>query len=130
MNRKELELYIKKTYHVEAEFPWGNYPGNTVYRHKDNRKWFALVMAVPKEKLGLSGVEDIDVLNIKCEPLMIDYLKMEPGFFPAYHMNKTNWITMLLDGSIGDEKIKSLLDMSFELTGQKKKGSPRLTGPK
>ena len=45
----------------------------------------------------------------------------ENGFYPAYHMNKSNWITVALDGSADNEKIKFLLDMSFDLTSKKTK---------
>lgn len=37
------------------------------------------------------------------------------GFFGAYHMNKTNWISVALDGSADDEKVKMLVDLSFEI---------------
>ena len=34
-------------------------------------------------------------------------------------MNKANWISVLLDGSVSDEKVKMLIDMSFRLTAPK-----------
>ncbi len=105
-----------ETYGANAEYPWAKFPGYMVFRHSDNQKWFALVMNISKEKLGLPEKEPIDVLNVKCEPLIIGSLQNEPGFFPAYHMSKTNWITIALDGSVSDEKIKQLLDMSYRLT--------------
>ncbi len=43
----------------------------------------------------------------------------EAGVFPAYHMSKTHWISVLLDGSVDKDKIKWLLDLSFELTGKR-----------
>lgn len=119
MNRKELEDYIADVYGVCGEFPWADAPSYAVFRHSNNRKWFALVMDIPKEKLGLSDKGMLDILNVKCEPVMIDCLRTEPGFFPAYHMNKTNWITVALDGSVNHEKIKMLLDISYNLTAPK-----------
>ena len=50
---------------------------------------------------------------------------MENGFFPAYHMRKDSWITVALDGSVADYKIKMLLDVSYQATApkvRKKKG--------
>lgn len=41
------------------------------------------------------------------------------GYFPAYHMNKTSGITVALDGSVPDDEVKLLLDMSFEATAPK-----------
>lgn len=119
MNRKELETFIFETYGAKAEFPWAKYPSYAVFRHSSNQKWFALVMRISKEKLGLQGDEMLDILNVKCDPVIIGSLRMESGFYPAYHMNKSNWITIALDGSVSDEKIKMLLDISFELTDSK-----------
>ena len=34
-------------------------------RHPDTRKWFAIIMDVPKDKLGLTGQQRVDVINVK-----------------------------------------------------------------
>ena len=116
MNREELESLISDNYGAEAEYPWLKYPNYAVFRHKSNQKWFALVAEVPKNKLGLPGEDVLDVVNFKCSPLLIGSLLGERGFFPAYHMNKENWITVALDGSAPDEQIKALLDWSYDAT--------------
>ena len=54
MNRGQFKQYILETYPCEANHPWIKYPNNEVFRHPGNRKWFALVMDVPKNKLGLA----------------------------------------------------------------------------
>lgn len=120
MKRDELEQFILKTYNAESNYPWLKYPNYEVFRHSNNQKWFALVMDVPKNKLGLQGEEPLDVVNFKCEPLLISSLRTEKGFFPAYHMNKENWITVSLDESVADDKIKMLLDMSYKATAAKR----------
>ena len=76
-------------------------------------------MDVPKSKLGLRGDGMIDVVNLKCDSVLIGSLRLEKGIFPAYHMSKDKWISVALDGSIDDEQIKMLLDMSYELTALK-----------
>ena len=119
MNREELETYIPKTYNAKQDFPWVKYPTYEVFRHADSKKWFALIMNLPKEKLGIAGVGTLDVINLKCAPDLIGSLRIEKGFFPAYHMNKEHWITAVLDGSVPDDKIKMLLDMSYKLTAPK-----------
>lgn len=119
MNRKELIEYITETYDSNAEFPWVRYPDYIVFRHSSNQKWFALVMTVVKEKLGLSGSGTLDILNVKCDPIMITSLREELGFYPAYHMSKANWISIVLDGSVSDDIIKLQLDISFDLTDSK-----------
>lgn len=54
-------------------------------------------MDVPKNKLGLQGEEMLEVVDFKCDPILIGTLREEPGFFPAYHMSKDSWITVALD---------------------------------
>lgn len=93
MNRAQLKQYILETYNCEADHPWMNFPGNEVFRHSNNRKWFALIMDVPRERLGLAGTEPLDVVNLKCDPILIGSFRREIGIFPAYHMSKANWIT-------------------------------------
>ncbi len=90
-----------------------------VFRHEQNRKWFALLMSIPGSKLGIPGDQTVDILNLKCDPLLTGSLRREPGFYPAYHMNKETWITAALDGSAEEERIKQLLHMSFYLTAPK-----------
>lgn len=121
MNIKQLQQFISETYGIPPEYPWMKYPNYIVFRHSNNQKWFALIIDISKEKLGLPEKESINILNVKCEPLMIGPLQSETGIYPAYHMNKSNWITIALDGSVSDEKIKSLLDMSYTLTAKKVK---------
>ena len=121
MDRTELKNYIMEFYNAEPDFPWINYPDYEVFRHSNNQKWFALIMDIPKAKLGLTDEGIISIVNLKCDPIIIGNLRSENGFFPAYHMNKNNWITVALDGSAADDKIKMLLDMSFELTDVKTK---------
>ena len=125
MKRDELETLISETYNADADYPWLKYPNYEVFRHSNNQKWFALIMDVPKDKLGLQGTELLDVVNFKCDPILIGSLRGEPGIFPAYHMNKEQWITVALDGSVSDDKIKMLLDMSYQATAPKARKKKR-----
>lgn len=119
MNRKELEKYITENYNTKAEFLWAKYPNYAIFRHNSNRKWFVLIMTISKEKLGLPECDMIDIMNVKCETIMINSFRAEKGIYTAYHMNKANWISVSLDGSVSDEKVKMLIDMSFRLTAPK-----------
>lgn len=121
MNRGELEEWIAGTYGADGDHPWAKYPEHTVFRHRSSRKWFALVLTIPRGKLGLAGGGTVEIVNVKCDPVMTGSLRMTPGIYPAYHMNKDSWVTIALDGSVEDEMIKMLLDMSFELTAPKVK---------
>lgn len=121
MNRKELEAYIEEHYSAAPEHLWAKYPDDEVFRHAGNRKWFALVATVKRTSLGMKEEGMIDVMVVKCDPLMVSSLVGKKGIYPAYHMNKSQWITAVLDGTASDEMIKGLLDQSFVLTDVKPK---------
>ena len=128
--KQKIFDYIKKKYKVSPEYPWQKYDGNAVFRHSDNKKWFALVMSVPQNKLGLEGDEEMDVINLKINDLFFrDMLIREEGIMPGYHMNKQHWITVFLDGSVGADRVFDLIDMSFEATASAKK-KKKIRGPK
>ncbi len=75
-----------------------------------------MIMDIPKKNLGLAGEGDISVVNLKCDTRLIGSFREEPGIFPGWHMNKAHWLTVTLDGTVEDEKIRFLVDMSYELT--------------
>ena len=116
MTRDELTRYIFDTYSVEPDYPFPGDNTSAVFRHAGNRKWFALVMNIPAQKLGLPSKNRIDIVNMKCDSVLIGSFRGLPGLFPAYHMNKESWITAALDGSAPDETVKTLLDMSYQAT--------------
>ena len=124
MNREELEAYILNHYSAQPDYPWADTPRAAVFRHAGNRKWFALITEVPRDRLGLAGTEPLDVVNFKCDPILISSLRGETGIFPAYHMNKASWITAALDGSAEDDIIKTLLDLSYHATASKIRSKP------
>ena len=119
VNKETLDKHIKEVYGVTAEFPWLSAPTFGVYRHQNNNKWFAVIMEIPKNKIGVEEEGSINVVNLKSDPLLIGSLILDNGIYPAYHMNKSHWITVCLDGSVEEEKVKCLLDLSFELTDKK-----------
>lgn len=121
MNRQQFIEYIENTYGVKGDNPWERTPDFTVFRHTGNKKWFAFVMTIKKTSLGINSSDLIDVVNLKCDKLIIGSAHNNVGFYPAYHMNKENWITVALDGSADSENIKFFVDMSFELTAPKVK---------
>ncbi len=121
MNREALDKYIKNVYRITAEFPWLSAPTFAVYRHESNQKWFAVIMEIPKAKLGIDEEGNINVVNLKSDPMLIGSLILDNGIYPAYHMNKNHWITVCLDGTVEEDKIEWLLGLSFELTDKKLK---------
>ena len=119
--RERITQYIRETYGTEAEYLWADSPGSAVFRHPASKKWYAIIMDVPANKLGLSGEDLVDVMNVKCGTIMVGSLLAEKGFRPAYHMNKEHWITVLLDGTVEESKVCGLIDVSFAATASKKK---------
>lgn len=116
MNRTDFKGYIEDNYGAVGEHLFTKTPATCVFRHKNNRKWFAVIMEIPKEKLGLSGGGDIRVVNLKCDTRLIGSFRQEKGIFPAYHMSKAHWLTVALNGTVEEDKIKFLIDMSYDLT--------------
>ncbi|MCR4622922.1 MAG: MmcQ/YjbR family DNA-binding protein [Clostridiales bacterium] len=119
MTLHELTEYIFVTYSAEPEHPFKMDDVSSVFRHIGNRKWFALTMNVPYRTLGMAKDGRVDILNVKCDPILIGSLRFKPGFRPAYHMNKDKWITVLLDGSARRDEIEVLVAISYDLTKPK-----------
>lgn len=120
MNRTQIETFIHENFAgIIQDYPWEDTPDYVVFRHADNRKWFALIANIKYQTLGLDRPGNVDFINLKSDPDLIDALTLEPGILPAYHMNKRHWITIPLDGSCPDDRIKSLIDLSYQLTCRK-----------
>lgn len=125
MTRQEFALFIEDAYGIKYDCPFEDDLDTLVFRHPDNRKWFALVMSIKRRCIGLEGDGHIDVVNMKCAPEIMDDLWREEGVFPAYHMSKKHWLTLTLDGSCPDETIKWVARISYDLTRRKiKKKQP------
>ncbi len=118
--KEQILRYAKKTYKTIPDAPFSTAPTYSVLRHGGTRKWYALFMDVPRNRLGMDSDERVDILNVKCDPILSGSLRMNKGFLPAYHMHRENWLTILLDGTVGAEDIYPLLDMSYELTKKKR----------
>ncbi len=110
----------EKKYGSKREFLWQR-SDNSVLRRGDNKKWYACFIRIPRSKLGLPSDEHVDIIDIKCDPMMSGSLRSSEGYFPAYHMNKSNWITVILDGTVPLEDILALLDISYTLASGKKR---------
>lgn len=118
--RNKILQTAAEQYHTEPEHLWIKYPEYVVLRHNNNKKWYALIMSVPRHKLGLEGEAYVDILDIKADPVMAGSLQLQEGILPGYHMHKGNWISVLLDGTVPINIIELLLDVSFALTNGKK----------
>lgn len=107
----------------KIDFPFSTAPTYGVFRNPENRKWYGIIMNIPKSKIENSGraaslsAEEaiVEVINVKIDPEKSIELKKRRGFYDAYHMSKKNWITIALDGSVSDSLIVDLLKKSRAL---------------
>ena len=113
MNRYELEKFILEAYGVKPDHPWENIPDGAVFRHQSNNKWFALIMQIKFKNLGFESDEPVWAVNLKAEN--VEAITDKKSIFPAYHMNKKYWITVLLTAVTDFEKLCELTKKSFAL---------------
>ena len=114
-----ITSYIKNKYGDNPEFLWDKYPGFGVFRNKNSEKWYALIANIKAYKID-SNIGETEIINLKIESEKLDDLLNKNGFYKAYHMNKKDWITILLNDTVGDDEIISLIDKSWNLVNDKK----------
>jgi predicted DNA-binding protein (MmcQ/YjbR family) len=116
IKREEILAYVKEKFDTDPDYPWFKYPDYAVLRHKDDGKWYGLIMNVPIIKLGLTGEGSVEILDLKCDPGLNSLLRSQQGVLPAYHMNKKHWITIVLNSYPHKEEIYNLINLSYDLT--------------
>ena len=117
--KNEIFKYAKEHFGSDPEYLWQKFPDYAVLRNRKNSKWYALVASVSTEKLGFQSSENVDILNVKCDPIMIASLIDNRRYFKAYHMNKEHWVSVLVDDlNISVEEILDILDMSYEIVSK------------
>ena len=105
--REEIFQYVKKKYKVEPDYPFSTAPTYPVLRH-------------------LEGSEHVDIMNVKLgDPMLVDMIVRQPGYFYGYHITRSNWISILLDGTVPFEEICQWIDESYAVTASRKKGKKR-----
>lgn len=88
-------------------------PGVTEGFPFDNQ---TLVFKVMGKMFALTDVDLFTSINLKCDPeYAVELRDKYAGINPGYHMNKKHWNTVMVDGSVPDDKIKELIDHSYEL---------------
>ena len=120
VTKQEFFELCSSSYFTLPDYPFDEDFDTAVFRHSDNRKWFALSMQVSRRKFGLDSDEVIDVVNLKLPTEMFGSFGAADGVYPAYHMHKLHWISVLLPDAPNDV-VQFLLNASFEATKNRSK---------
>lgn len=122
MTKHEFIKHCFNTYGTAEEYPFNEDFETAVLRHKENRKWYAIVMKISRRKFGIDSDEKINVVNIKLPFVLLGSYDAEDGIYPAYHMNKNHWVSALLP-DVSDDLIKHLVNISYDMTKSKTKNT-------
>ena len=124
MTKQQFLSYCLDTYGTSPDYPFDDWMESAVLRHEDNKKWYAIALRVSRRKFGFDSDEVIDVVNLKLPTEMFGSFGAADGVYPAYHMNKLHWISVLLPDAPNDV-VQFLLNASFEATKSKIKQRKR-----
>lgn len=119
----QLAELINEKYHEQPDFPFKKFPDYGVFRNHENNKWYGLIMNITKDKLTKNKADanqKIEILDLKIAEEKHDKFLGKKGFYPSYHMHKTSWITIVLNNSVDDNIIFSLLEKSRASTLENK----------
>ena len=122
MTKQSFLEYCLNTYGTSLDYPFDDHLETAALRHTGNKKWFALVMKVSRRTFGFDSDEVIDVVNLKLPTEMFGSFGATDGVYPAYHMNKLHWISVLLPDA-PDDVVQFLVNVSFEAAKAPKKKS-------
>ena len=109
------EYCLKKKGKITEGFPFGE---------------GALVFKVEGKMFLLMNLDEHPLtMNVKCDPgLAVDLRERYEAVRPGYHMNKTHWNTVVLDGSVPQQELRGMIDHSYEqvVKGMKKSIAEKL----
>ncbi len=109
MDAEEIRNYALSKPEAWEDTPFG--PNNLVFKY--GGKMFLLL------SLDSSPV----TINAKCEPARAIALRERyEAIQPGYHMNKMHWNTITVDGTLGRDLLKEMIDHSYELVAGKQIG--------
>ncbi len=115
MTKQDFFKHCLAMYGTSPDYPFDEDFETAVFRHESNKKWYAIVMRVSRRKFGFDNDEIVDVVNLKLPTEMFGSFGESDGVYPAYHMNKLHWISVLLPDA-PDDVVEFLAGVSFEAT--------------
>ena len=120
MTKQAFFDYCLGAYGTAPDYPFDEDFETAVFRHSGTRKWYAIMMRVSRRKFGFDCDEVIDVVNLKLPLEMFGSFGAAESVYPAYHMNKVHWISVLLSDA-AEDLVEFLVDASYEATREKKR---------
>ena len=112
----EIIDYCNNKYGENHVNPFKKHPDILAFVNERN-KWYALLLDVEYNKLNKNTdiTTKVKILNVKYPTDRILEIIDNKNIFPAYHMNKKHWISVVLDKNIKLETIKELIGISYTL---------------
>lgn len=107
---------IKEKYDDQLQYLWKKFPKNAVWKNKINQKWYGILLVITKDKLGIDSNDEIEIIDLRYPKEHIHEIIDNIHIFPGYHMNKNNWITIVLDSGFESSAIYKLVDNSYQLS--------------
>lgn len=114
---KRIMAQIQEKYGNQLEYLWEKSPDTAVLRHEGNKKWYAVLMRIPWDRLEKGREGLVEAVNLKHDQV-VDLLSQK-GIYPAFHMNKRYWISVTFDDTLSDEIVLELIEKSWNLTSKK-----------
>ncbi len=116
MTPQQIETWALGLPATTEDHPFG--PDSTVYKVAD--KMFAI----------LQPSEDPPQVTLKCEPSLALELRAQfPAVIEGYHVNKTHWNTVVLDGTVPADEVRDMVEHSYRrvVAGLPKQARQRLS---
>lgn len=104
MNLEEFREFCLSLKGCRENAPWTDPRLQNLITFTIGGKWFSLLDLTNK------------FTNLKCASERIPELQEKyRGCFPAWHMNKSHWISVCLESDVPDKEIKELITSAYNL---------------
>ena len=113
MRIADVHEYIRSSYGVSATREFKEDPSIEVFARPDSGKWFAATKNIRCRSVDVEGDGRLDILTLRLDPRAVAKLRVREGFRPAWRMNRNKWVTLLLDGTVTDDEVRSLIDQAY-----------------
>ena len=112
---RRICAFLYETYGDTPEFLWPSIPSYAAFRLKGTKKWYAVMGAVPRNKVDPASGDaaSVEVVNVKADGGKISGI-LAKGYYPAFHMNKKCWVSIILDDTLSDGEIHERIADSRE----------------